>query len=310
MIITDLHIDAYHAHDAISSSKLKVFRESPLLYKRMFLDRACEKERTKALDEGAGFDSLLFDGEAAFAAKYICKPPTYPDKETGEAKPWNGNAGYCKAWAAKQDAANMVVLDADAYARFALMRDAIRKHPLAAALLGQGVPQVSFRCKAGKFDGLELQVRPDWYSEKPIEIPALGLSSGGLPYLLDLKTTADFNDWFDPIDACDPRAGSPVWKFGYHRQGGLAQIVCAQDIGKTAHFLLVVEKSEPFRVGVVCLNDEYLDLGWAACEADLNRLALCRKTNTWPGSPTGVIKLPPPSWLLEKGAREAAVGAA
>lgn len=305
MILRNLPMDQYHDHDALSSSKLKVFRECPLLYKRMFLDRSIEQARTKALDEGCGFDALMFDGEAEFLQKYCCAPQTYPNTKTGEPSPWNMNANFCKAWVAAREAEGRTVLDDDAMTRFVLMRDAVRKNPMAAALLAQGEAQVSFRRKSEKFGGLEVQVRPDWYSEKPLAVPELGLDTLGLPYLVDLKTTADFGDWFDPIDPSDPRNGSPVWKFGYHRQGGLAQWVCYQDIKQTAHFLLVVEKAEPFRVGIICLSNDYLELGWAACEADLNRLVACRTANVWPASPTGVLTLSPPQFLLDKGVREA-----
>ncbi len=304
MILRGLHMSDYHAHEAISSSKLKVFRESPLLYKRTFLDGVVTRASSAALREGAGFDSLLFDGDADFARNYACKPASYPDAKTGEAKSWHGGAGFCKAWEAAREAEGITILAADAWERFVLMREAIRRNPLAKALLGQGEAQVSFRRKSEKFDGLEVQVRPDWFSEQPLCIPELGIDTLGQPYLLDLKTTADFGDWFDPIDPSDPRSGSPVWKFGYHRQGGLAQWVAHKDIGKTAHFLLVVEKEEPFRVGIVCLSDDYLDLGWAACEGDLNRLVACRTANVWPGSPTGVLTLSPPQFLLDKSARE------
>jgi hypothetical protein len=309
MIIRNMPMSEYHDHDAVSSSKLAVFRESPLLYKRTFIDRVVTKASSAALREGAGFDCCLFDGPEAFAATYVCKPPTYTDAKTGEVKPWNGNSNVCKAWLAAAEAQNKVVLDSDAIARFALMREAIRKHPLASALLSQGEPQVTFRREAQKFGGLEVQVRPDWFSEQPIEVPELSLSSGGRPYLLDLKTTADFGDWFDPIDPHGPKQGKPVWTYGYHRQAGFAQWVVHKDVGETAHFLLVVEKDEPYRVGIIQLSNDYLDLGWAAVEGDLTRLAACRATNTWPGSPESVLVLKPPLWLEEKSAREAAASA-
>lgn len=309
-ILRNEPIDAYHAHPAISASKLKIFRESPLLYKRMFIDRVCEKQRSKALDEGAGFDCLLFDGEAAFAANYVTKPPTYPDKKDGQPKSWNMNADFCKAWVAAREAEGKTVLDGDAWTRFVLMREAMHKNPIASALLAHGEQQLTFRRTSEKFPGLEVQVRPDWFSAKPIDIPELGLSSGGKPYIVDLKTTADFGDWWNPLDPQDPRQGKPVHSFGYHRQAALCQWVAYQEVKETAHFLLVVEKDEPFRVGAISLSNDYLEHAWAEVTGDLNRLNACRIANVWPGSPAGVLTLDAPSWLLEKGAREAAVGAA
>ena len=301
-IITNLTIEAYHEHEAITNSKLKVFRECPLKYKRYFLDHADEKERTKALDEGAGFDCLLFDGDDEFSRKFALKPDTYPG-EKGESK-WNGNANYCKAWSAARDAEGKIVLDSDAWSKFVLMRQAIQQHPAAMAIINQSVSQLTFRLNSAKF-GFEVQTRPDLFSKDPISRPEFGLDSQGLPFFCDLKTTANFSDWFDPIDPTDHRAGSPVYKFGYHRQAGLCQWVAHKDLGKSHHFLMVVEKAEPYRVGIIELGADYLNLGWDAVEADLKNLAACRLTKIWPGSPQSVIKLQPPQWLLDKSAREA-----
>ncbi len=209
-----------------------------------------------------------------------------------------------------QEAAGKVVLDGDAWSRFVLMREAVRKNPMAAAIIAQSRAQLTFRMKAQKFDGLEVQVRPDLFSEKPIDLPEFGLTSGGLPFFTDLKTTADFGEWFDFIDPTNPRLGAPVWNFGYHRQAGFVQWVGHKDVGKTAHFLLVVEKDEPYRVGIIALAPDFLELGWAAVEGDLRRLVACQTANQWPGSPAGVVTLNPPSFLLEKGAREAQAGVA
>ncbi len=305
MLIRDEPMWFYHCQTAVSSSKLSVFRDCPLLYKRMFLDGEITREKTAALNEGAGFDSLLFDGEDKFLQDYVCTPLTYTDAKTAEVKKWNGNANVCKDWTANQEAEGRTPLAKDAWQRFVSMRTAIKNHPLASALLSQGEPQVTIRRTAETFDNLQVQVRPDWISQKPIDFPNLGLSSNGLPYLLDLKTTEDFGDWWDPIDPENPRQGSPVWRYGYHRQAGFAQWVAFQDIGRTAHFLLVVEKREPFRVGVICLSGDYLELGWDAVKGDLQRLTLCRAADVWPGSPQRVLTLSPALWLHDKAAREA-----
>lgn len=306
-IITGLPIEQYHQHEAITNSKLKVFRECPLKYKRYFIDRADEKERTKALEEGAGFDCLLFDGELEFARKFVCEPETYPGEDkkgNPEIKKWTMSANYCKAWAAAREAEGKTVLGSDAWSKFVLMRQAIQQHTAAMAIINQSVSQLTFRLDSAKF-GFEVQTRPDLFSKDPIFLPEFGLDSKGLPFFTDLKTTANFSDWFDPIDPTDHRAGSPVYKFGYHRQAGLCQWVAHKDIGKSHHFLMVAEKQEPYRVGIIELGSDYLNLGWDAVEADLKNLAACRLTNIWPGSPTSVIKLQPPQWLLDKAAREA-----
>jgi hypothetical protein len=310
MIIPDLPIDQYHAHDAETNSRLRIFRtEGPLVYKRMFLDRAMEKQRTKALDEGAGFDCLVFDGEVEFAARYICKPEAYPDAKTGQPKPWNMNANYCDAWVAAREAEGKTVLDSDAWTRFVLMRAALRANPLIAAIMAQSRSQLTFRMKAQKFDGMEIQARPDLFSEKPLDLPEFGLSTDGLPFFSDLKTTASFSDWWNPLDPQSEWNGRPVWDFGYHRQGGMVQWIGHKDVGPTDHLLLVAEKVEPFRCGVIRMAQELRELGLDQVMGDLTRLQACRTANVWPGSPAGVIPVRGPNRIYEQGAREAQVSA-
>lgn len=298
----ELPLWAYHAAPAISASKLAVFRKRPLLFKRTYIDQAVTKKRTKALDEGGGFDCSLFDGDEVFAANYICKPEAYINAD-GESKPWSGNSNTCKAWMREQEDAGRTILDPDAMVRFRAMREAIRGSEFASALLAQGEAQISIRRHSQEFD-LDLQVRPDWLSMKPIDRPDLGLQSHGRPYIVDVKTTEDFNDWFDATDPDDTRRGSPVHKWGYHFQGGMCQWVAFQDIGETAHFLLVVEKREPFAVGVMIMSGEYLNVGWERCRIDLHNLKRCMATNVWPNSPAHPVVISPPSFLLDKATRE------
>lgn len=293
---------AYHASPAISSSKLTVFRQRPMLYKRMFIDQAVTKNRTDALDEGAAFDCALFDGDEKFAADFICKPETYTD-DKGTVKPWHGASNTCKAWIRDQELAGKIILERDAMIRFQAMRDAIKNSDVAQALLSKGRPQMSIRRHSEKYD-LDVQVRPDWLSMDSIDRPDLGLVSNGRPYIVELKTTEDFNDWFSFLDPEDRRCGSPIWKHGYFRQAGMAQWVAYQDIGKTAHYLLVVEKREPFAVGVVIMDDDYLDMGWQEVELDLKRLRACMTADKWPNNPPAPVRIGPPSWLLDKATRE------
>lgn len=311
-IIRDESLDAYHARKGtVSNSRLKVFRESPLLYRKTFIDGTIARPDSKALRAGRAFDCLLFEGREAYHKQYASTPRFYPaeDEKTGETinKPWNGNANYCKAWLRSRGMYAQTVIDGNDAVAFEAMLQAITHHPLASLLFGMGEAQVTFRRASERF-GLEVQVRPDWFSEQPIHLvdtmQRVVLTSNGLPWMLDLKTTADFGAWFDPLDPESPRAGKPVWDFGYHRQGGMAQWCAFQDVGRTAHFLLVVEKVEPFRVGVIQLDDAFLEIGWGEVEADLLRLKNCTTADKWPGSPEHLITLKPPQWLLDAAVRQ------
>ncbi len=259
--------------------------------------------RTRALVLGNAIDCLLFDGREVYARKHVMQPKTYMAAD-GTEKKWTNQSNTCKQWTQETILRGGVILTYDEAMMIEAMLLSLQRHPLVAALLAQGRPQVTFRRESERY-GMQVQVRPDWFSEQPISRPDLGLDSGGLPYLADLKSTEDFNLWFDVLDPESPRSGKPVTDFGYYRQAGMVQWVANQDVGRTAHYHIVVEKKQPYRVGVVQLTDEYLELGFNEVDADLQRLKACLTANVWPGSVTRVISLAPPQWLLDRGVRQA-----
>ncbi len=285
MILRNLDIDEYHAHQAVSSSKLKTIRSKGFGdFKLRYIDRVLPKIDTKALLIGRAFDKKFFDGDEAFFREFSVKP---------EGLDLTTKAG--RAWKEENPGPR---ISAEEYADFCAMENEIRAHPDAALLLSAGEPQVSIRRHSTQY-GFEIQTRPDWLAITPPP----GVQN---KYILDLKTTVDFSLWFDPFDPLAPFNGSPVWKFGYHKQAALAQWLAAQEeeIGKTDHFLLVVEKQLPYRVGVIQLDEEYLAIGWNSVQRDLMMLSRAYERDEWPSSPTGIIKLFPPAFLDQKEARE------
>lgn len=300
-IIRGESIADYHANDAESSSSLKIFRHSPLLYHRVYNEKSYQIPETRALIVGRAIDCLEFDGREEYAKRFAITPKTYP-AEDGSPKPWTGNADYCKSWQRAQAMRGLEVISAHEALAIEWMHDAIKRHPVAQALLSQGEPQVTFRLSSDRF-GMDLQVRPDWWNEKPLEVPELGLSTAGLGYQCDLKSTIAFDSWFDVNDPEDLRSGRPVYDLGYYRQAGLAQWVAYQDVGQTAHFLIVVEKVQPFRCGVFEMTSAYLDMGFKEIGEDLQRLRNCQLTNIWPGSVERVMRLAPQEWMEQRGMR-------
>lgn len=285
----ELPIEDYHRSDAVSSSKLRDFRErGAWYYREKYVARAVPDVDTDALAFGRAFDTLLTEGPEVFGTTYVVKPAglSLATKDG-------------KAWKAENEGKEFIT--AEDFQRIRGMVDSILVHPIAADLCLGAEAQVSFRHVSERF-GLTLQCRPDFFSRKP------NAHSAGRPWLNDIKTTADLTDWVNESDPGDARAGSPVWKYGYHRQGGLAQYVCAAEpgIGITSHFLTVIEKQLPHRCAVVMLTDHYLDIGWRECESDLERLGNCVKRNEWPRGPAGIVALNPPIWMANRDERGAA----
>ena len=73
--IKDEPIDLYHSRDALSCSKLKVFRHSPALYHGRFVAKTIPPpDETRAFFLGKAIESLALDGRAAHEAAYYVVP--------------------------------------------------------------------------------------------------------------------------------------------------------------------------------------------------------------------------------------------
>lgn len=309
MIIRNLPIEKYHESSALSNSKIgRYIEKGALWYKGAFIDKTIEQPDSKAFKKGRLFDAMVTGGQTAIDADYVLQPPTYTNKK-GETKPWHNGADACKDWVADQEAAGKEVVTQKEWDKATAMLEAVLRHPLAKELLGLCDFQVSIRQKFAKW-GVEIQARPDGLSRKPASV------TRGKRFTLDVKTTADFMDWVNETDPDDIRQASPIYKFGYHRQGALDNCLCSleEEIGETVHLLLVVESEAPYRVGIFELTEAYLEAGWKEIERHGAKLAGYITSGQWPGSPAGVIAVQPPAWMVDREQRiaqeSAQVGAA
>ena len=322
MILKNVPILAYHSHGSVSNSKLKTFRDvGPYYFKKKYIDKTVHDKPTEALIFGGAFDAYLTEPDK-YAECYTVKPETYTN-EKGEENPWHGGSNTCKAWlAANQD---KQILDGDWPHTFEKMKESLLEHPIIGAIISHPdtQAQVTLRHQSKAF-GIEMQTRPDWINLKGITGVDMGepifdgMDDEGMPkwknpadafakpFIADLKTTNDFSDWFDWCQPTSDRAIRSVLKYSYHRQAALAQHVAIQDpeIGKVEQFLIVIEKSEPFRCGVFQISDAVLDEGFLSIERDLTRLKRCMETNEWPNSPDGVITINRTQWLKDQADRE------
>lgn len=153
---------------------------------------------------------------------------------------------------------NTPLLAAD-YKRVQAMADALRSHRLAMTLFAEGQPEVSAYC-ADDQTGVTRRGRFDWLGPRVV---------------VDYKSAA----------SADPAGfGRAVANFGYHQQAAW-YLDLARDLGHPAEaFAFVVqEKTAPYLVSVVELDDAAVQRG-----RDLNRLALqmfrdCTDSGVWPG---------------------------
>lgn len=161
----------------------------------------------------------------------------------------------------------------------------VAEHPVAAALLAEGAPELSAYWDDPE-TGARLRCRPDWLTH----------TATGRPLCVDYKTTAKL---------AQPNAfGKSAGDFGYHLQApfyldGLA----AHGLHDAAFLFIVQSKVAPYLVSVVELDPEAVALG-----RDLNRVAIrlfadCMATDVWPayGDHIHLVDIPKYTYYQSEG---------
>lgn len=266
-------IDIYHAHSAISHSKLETFRRRPALYhKRYVTKQIAPPEPTAAFRIGSASHCMMLE-PLTWPDRYAVKPEGL-DRRTSA-----GKAAYAEFEA---KSAGKIIIDADDASNVLRMTEAARNHPLAAQLLAHGQPELTWRTE-GAFP---LQCRTDWYNPEGCEL------TNGRPYILDLKTVESLDD-----EAFGSFA-KVAFRFGYHRQAGFYLPLISEISRKVVSdfFFLVVEKAEPYGVAVYRMTDEAIAKGQDETVEDLKRLQVCYRTNVWPNIEPVVQELALPKW--------------
>lgn len=273
-LLKNLSIDDYHASPYVSNSKLQTFLKSgPRGYWMRYIHKSLEAPTTAALRAGQAFDTLLFDGEDEYKAKFIERP-----------KGMKFNTVDGREWKALQHKNGKTIIEPDDARAFQWMVSAIKEHSLASELLETCDYQVSLR---GPREGLPgIQSRPD------------GLRLGESPVVLDLKTTANLDYLL---------GGSSVIKYGYHQQMAFSSMLLSE-LGAVdvKYCLLAVEKAAPHRAQVIELSQDYVRAGCEQVNRGLQSLAQHYTSGTWPRVTTDRVVLEPPAWMTESESAESA----
>jgi hypothetical protein len=268
----------YHANNAISHSKLEVFRRRPQLYYRRYIAKTIDVEPpTAALRLGSAVHcSILEPGE--MPARYAIRPDGI-DRRTKE-----GKERFAKFEAMH---VGKEILDMDEAAQVIAMTDAVRRNDLAAQLLAHGQPELSWRSAGASF---VLQCRTDWFNRDGCAL------SEGRPYIVDIKTTESLSsDEFGSFERV-------VFKYGYHRQAGFYLPLVTELLGTPVFdfFFIAVEKVEPFGVAVYRMTDDACALGQDETLEDLRKLKRCTESNDWPNIEEQVRELGVPNWYRKE----------
>lgn len=156
----------------------------------------------------------------------------------------------------------------------------VREHPLAAALLADGTPELSGYWHDPE-TGVRLRFRPDW-------LPNPGR---GRLIVVDYKTATSAHPGHFARAAAD---------YGYHQQvpwylDGLA----ACDIADDAAFVFIVQsKTPPFPVSVIELKPDDIELGRRRNRKAIDLYAACAAHDHWPDYGQGVHSVSLPSYAV------------
>jgi len=152
-------------------------------------------------------------------------------------------------------------------AQVTAMRDSVMAHPLARDYFTGHRAEESVFWEEG---GLHLKCRPDAWQPGA---------------LVDLKTTV----------SADPREfGKTAYNFGYHQSAAHYQDGVRTVAGETLPFIFVlVEKTAPYLVSIVELDEVALDYGRQMNDRAKRVYRECVETGRWPGYPaTEPVSLP------------------
>lgn len=271
-IFADISMQSYHEivdgkyvplcdGPSISSTGLRtIFTASPAHYwvkAPMNPDRLDESDKKSFVLGRAAH--LLLVGQPHFAREFEIRPDEYI-ATTGETKPWNGNANWCKGWLKAQKNAGKTVLTTDMVEDIKGMALSLGKHPLVRAGILNGLIERSMIFR-DKETGIWVKARPD----------AIPTDSGDYA---DIKTSAEVGDGAD----------KSIRNFRYDMQGGLVRWAC-REIGRPFETFadVFVESSAPYCTDIVTIDKVDLEAGEHDCRTALRTFAHCLKTKEWFG---------------------------
>tara|TARA_B100000900_G_scaffold163336_1_gene138654 strand:- start:4347 stop:5189 length:843 start_codon:yes stop_codon:yes gene_type:complete len=258
--------EEYHAHKAISKSKLDAARKSGRhLYDML---HGPPRESTAAFDLGTALHASALPGESV--DEVAVRMPEGMKKTTKEGKAF-----------VAENKGKIILNGSDSYLLDQMMLS-LTEHPFTRSLvLGdlRGKAEQSFFCTDSE-TGLELKARPDFI-----------LNDYSL--ILDLKTT---------VDASPKGFQRSVANYRYYVQAShyLDVVEGATGTRPKAFLFVAVEKSRPFGAAVYMADQAMIDLGKQHAREDLDNIAKWMAEDSYPGYSEQVEEITLPRWMLPK----------
>lgn len=254
-VIYDLPNDEYHARPELSSTGARRILESPARF---------DWERKHPV-----FKDVYDFGSAAHAVVLADESAVIVEVEADD---WRTKAAR-EAKAEARALGRIPLLTKD-LAIVRAMADAIRRHPVAAALLTQpGRSEVSV-----------------FWDERRARFDRLPQPKGRRLIATDYKTAED---------ASVAAFTRTVANLGYHQQSAwYLDALHAMGHEDAAFVFVVQEKSAPYLVNVVELDAEAIRIGRERNARAIDLWRRCRETDTWPGYGDEVKTVGLPRWAV------------
>lgn len=256
----------YHAHPALSRSRLWLLHDSPQKFKYAIEH---PEEPTPAFRLGAAFHKLALEPET-FDEEYIPYPGY--DRRTKE-----GKQMYAEFL---EEAHGRTILTYDEMETIMGMVKSLMANPTAKVLLEKGIKEHSIFWK-DKDTGVDLKCRPD------IFIP-----DDGLKVIVDLKSTTS---------ADTKNFTNECLRYGYDVQSAwYEEGVRTEYPGEYAFIYIAVEKTPPFAVNVMEMDKLMIDYGYIRFRELLDTYVECQKSGNWygyMGSENNMNKIELPAWV-------------
>jgi hypothetical protein len=252
----------YHSSEGISKSGLDKIARSPAHYYQTYI-AGDHDEDTPALRFGALFHTLTLEPEQ-YNNLYVIEPEI--NKRT--------NAGKEEYAAFLAENAGKTIITRDENSKAQAMADAVHSHPVARAMLQDGVAEYSYYW-TDPLTGELCKCRPDFFRADGI--------------VTDLKSCCD----------ASPEAFSKsIYNYRYYVQAPWYMDGITQATGDAAKaFCFVcVEKDPPYAIAIYHASYNMLDLGRTTYRQELDIYARCRRTNEWPAYPTEIQTIDLPAW--------------
>lgn len=232
-----------------------------------------DDEGTAATFWGSLIDVLAMTPER-FDDLYAVAPPEYEDEKTGKMKPWNWNAGVCKAW--REDQGEREVLKKELKEKADLAVAKLRADKDITDLFACSLKQVM--CVAEWHDKMTKRVVPlrvliDLIPDK--NHPVFG------KWVCNFKTARNGNP-----DRWDREVDDKTYDVSAALELDIYKAASGED--RTDFVFPLQENIKPYHVvkPFPALTSEFLEWGRAKYQAALTIYARCLATNHWPSYST------------------------